>query len=313
MILIKPKFWDQKINFLTIFLLPLSLIFIFIIFLKKKFTKSLRFKIPIICVGNIFLGGTGKTPISVFLAKEISKLGKKTVILRRYYKNHKDEYKFIKSKFKNLILNKNRISGLEIAEKSNFDVAILDDGLQDYRIRKNLSIVCFNQNQLIGNGFVLPSGPLRETLNALKNANIVIINGDKDKYFERKILNVNKKLEIFYSSYIPLNINEFKNKKLLAIAGIGNPENFFKLIEKNKLKLEKKIIFPDHYEFSKNEIQNIVDEATSKNCQIIMTEKDYFKVKHFKIRKIKFLKVLLKIDNQKMLLNKIKELYDKNN
>ena len=313
MILIKPKFWDQKINFLTIFLLPLSLIFIFIIFLKKKFTKSLRFKIPIICVGNIFLGGTGKTPISVFLAKEISKSGKKTVILRRYYKNHKDEYKFIKSKFKNLILNKNRISGLEIAEKSNFDVAILDDGLQDYRIRKNLSIVCFNQNQLIGNGFVLPSGPLRETLNALKNANIVIINGDKDKYFERKILNVNKKLEVFYSSYIPLNINEFKNKKLLAIAGIGNPENFFKLIEKNKLKLEKKIIFPDHYEFSKNEIQNIVDEATSKNCQIIMTEKDYFKVKHFKIRKIKFLKVLLKIDNQKMLLNKIKELYDKNN
>ena len=313
MMLTKPKFWSQKINFLTIFLLPLSLIFIFIIFLKKKFTKSLRFKIPLICVGNIFLGGTGKTPISVFLAKEISKLGKKTVILRRYYKNHKDEYKFIKSKFKNLILNKNRISGLEIAEKSNFDVAILDDGLQDYRIRKNLSIVCFNQNQLIGNGFVLPSGPLRETLNALKNANIVIINGDKDKYFERKILNVNKKLEIFYSSYIPLNINEFKNKKLFAIAGIGNPENFFKLIEKNKLKLEKKIIFPDHYEFSKNEIQNIVDEATSKNCQIIMTEKDYFKVKHFKIRKIKFLKVLLKIDNQKKLLNKIKELYDKNN
>ena len=313
MILIKPKFWNQKINFLTIFLLPLSLIFIFIIFLKKKFTKSLRFKIPIICVGNIFLGGTGKTPISVFLAKEISKLGKKTVILRRYYKNHKDEYKFIKSKFKNLILNKNRISGLEIAEKSNFDVAILDDGLQDYRIRKNLNIVCFNQNQLIGNGFVLPSGPLRETLNALKNANIVIINGDKDKYFERKILNVNKKLEVFYSSYIPLNINKFKNKKLLAIAGIGNPENFFKLIEKNKLKLEKKIIFPDHYEFSRNEIQNIVDEATSKNCQIIMTEKDYFKVKHFKIRKIKFLKVLLKIDNQKKLLNKIKELYDKNN
>ena len=311
--LTKPKFWNQKINFLTIFLLPLSLIFIFIIFLKKKFTKSLKFKIPIICVGNIFLGGTGKTPISVFLAKEISKLGKKTVILRRYYKNHKDEYKFIKSKFKNLILNKNRISGLEIAEKSNFDVAILDDGLQDYRIRKNLSIVCFNQNQLIGNGFVLPSGPLRETLNALKNANIVIINGDKDKYFERKILNVNKKLEVFYSSYIPLNINEFKNKKLFAIAGIGNPENFFKLIEKNKLKLEKKIIFPDHYEFSKNEIQNIVDEATSKNCQIIMTEKDYFKVKHFKIRKIKFLKVLLKIDNQKKLLNKIKELYDKNN
>ena len=93
-------------------------------------------------------------------------------------------------------------------------------------ILKNLSIVCFNENQLIGNGLVLPAGPLRESLNALKNAEIVLINGNKNKNFEEKILNINKNLDIFYSSYIPVNLNNFKNHKLIAIAGIGNPDNF---------------------------------------------------------------------------------------
>ena len=311
--LIKPKFWDKKIGFISILLIPLSLTFLFLIFLKKKFTKTRMFKIPIICVGNIYVGGTGKTPVSVVLANEFSKLGKEPVILRKYYESHKDEYNLIKNSFKNLIVNKSRIDALKELEKSNYDFVILDDGLQDYKIKKNLKIVCFNQNQLIGNGLVLPAGPLRENLSTLKEANIVIINGKKDKNFEDKILEINKKLEIFYSSYKPTNINQFKNKKLMAIAGIGNPENFFQLIEKNNLQITKKLIYPDHYKFSKNEIQNIINEAENKNWQIIMTEKDYFKIKDYKINKINYLKVMLVIDNKEKLISKIKELYDKNN
>ena len=79
---------------------------------------------------------------------------------------------------------------------------------------------------------MLPSGPLRESLNSLKEAHIVLINGKKNFEFEKKILKINPKLNIFYSKYIPNNINEFINKKLLAIAGIGNPGNFFELLEK---------------------------------------------------------------------------------
>ena len=313
MILKKPKFWDEKKSLASILLAPITIIILIVVFIKKKIVKTRKFNIPIICIGNIYLGGTGKTPVSIFLAKELSRLGKKPAILRKYYKNHNDEYNLIKDKFHNLVICKNRIDGLEKIDKSDSDIAILDDGLQDYSIKKNLKVICFNNNQKIGNGLLLPSGPLRENLNVLKETEIVIINGNRDKKFEQKILDVNKKIDIFYSTYKPININQFKNKKLLALAGIGNPENFFKLIEDNNLKIEKKLIFPDHYKFSKPEIQNIIDFSKKKNYEIIMTEKDYFKIKGLNIIEVNYLKISLEIDKKEVLLEKIKKLYDKNN
>ena len=159
-------------------MLPLSLLITIYIFLKKKITKTLKFKIPIICIGNIYVGGTGKTPLSIFLAKELLKLGKKAVILRKFYKSHKDEHELIKANLKDLIINKNRVLGVMEAEKHNYDLLIMDDGFHDYKI-ENLNILCFNSNQLIGNGFVLPAGPLRESLQAVKDAQIILINGKK--------------------------------------------------------------------------------------------------------------------------------------
>ena len=307
--LIKPKFWDNKIGMLAVILFPLSLLYNLIIFLKKKIVSVKKFKIPIICVGNIYIGGTGKTPISIFLANEIAELNKKSVILRKYYKNHQDEYELIRNNINNLIVNRSRVKGLLEAEKSNFDIVILDDGLQDYKIKKDFSIVCFNQNQLIGNGLILPSGPLRESLNALKDVDVIIINGEKNIFFEKKLLNINKNLDIYYSSYKPINIEEFKDKELLAIAGIGNPENFFQLLEKNGLKIKKKLVYPDHYIFSIREIENIIATAEKENYKIIMTEKDYFKVKYFKSNKINYLKTILNIENQEKLIAKINKLY----
>ena len=309
MMLIKPKFWDKKIGIISIILYPLSLIYLIIIYIKKKITKVHKFKIPIICVGNIYVGGTGKTPLSILLANEIQKLGKETVILRKYYDSHNDEYELIKNNFNNLIVNKKRIDGILKAERANYDIVILDDGLQEYKIKKNLNIVCFNEKQLVGNGLVMPAGPLRENLNNLKSSDVVIINGNKNKSFEEKILNINNKLKIFYSNYKPQNIEKFKNKKLFAIAGIGNPENFFQLIEDNDLSIKKKFIFPDHHKYSNNEILNIVDEAKKENCQIITTEKDYYKIKKFDI-KIEHIKIFLNIENKDILINKIKKLYD---
>ena len=306
----KPNFWDLKNSIFSILLLPFSLIVLISILLKKKFTKTIRFNIPIICVGNIYIGGTGKTPSSIFLAKELSALGKNPVILRKYYKSHIDEHRLIKKKFQNLILCQNREEGIREAEKSNFDTVILDDGLQDYKIKKNLNIVCFNQNQLLGNGFVIPAGPLRESLNALKNTHIILINGKKDPEFEKKILKINSNLEIFYSYFEPINIEKFKNKKLLAIAGIANPENFFKLLKENDLNIEKKLIFPDHYEFTKAEIKNIVEDVKNENLQIIMTEKDYYKIENFNIHEIEYLKLSLKIINKTRFIQSIRTFYD---
>ena len=170
----KPIFWKTK-NLISFLLFPFSLMVILIIYLKSKFIKSIKFKIPVICVGNIYIGGTGKTPLSIFLAEELRNKGKNPAIIRKYYKSHYDEHKMIKDKFKNLILNKNRTNGIYDAINNNFNLAILDDGFQDQKIFKKISILCFNQSQKIGNGMVIPSGPLRESFRALKNAQFVII------------------------------------------------------------------------------------------------------------------------------------------
>ena len=308
MMLSKPKFWDKKIGLFSTLLFPFSLITIFIVFLKKKLINKYTFKTPVICIGNIYIGGTGKTPASILFANEIAKLHRKPVIIRKYYKSHYDEHELIKNNFKDFILSKNRFEAIKKVDKSEFDVVILDDGLQDYKIKKNLSIVCFNENQLIGNGLVLPSGPLRENLSALKDVEVVLINGKKNKSFEEKIYNINRNLKIFYSYYKPLNLEDFKSKKLFALAGIGNPNNFFRIIEENNLEIEKKFIFPDHYKFSKSEIQNIIQEAESKNAEIIMTEKDYFKINHYNLDKINYLKVALEIDGIDKLVNRINKI-----
>ena len=309
----KPEFWDKKNSLISLILAPFTLIVLLVIFFKKKITKSVKFNIPVICVGNIYIGGTGKTPTSIYLANELTKLSKNPAILRKYYKNHIDEHNLIRKNFKNLILDRNRVNGIAKAIEDNYDSVILDDGLQDYKIKKDLSIVCFNHNQLIGNGLVLPSGPLRENLSSLKNVDIILINGIKNIRFEKKILHINQNLKIFYSQYKPVNIKQFKNKKLLAIAGIGNPDNFFNLIKENNLNIKKQLAFPDHYLFTKPEIQNIIKEANNKNYQIIMTEKDYFKIKNFNLSKVEYLKVVLEINEKERFIKTITKIYDKKN
>ena len=251
------------------------------IILKKTFIQKVKFNIPVICVGNIFIGGTGKTPLSIHIARKLSENGKNPAIVRKYYKSHKDEHKMIISYYNKLILNLNRSKGIYEALEKSYDAVILDDGFQDYKIKKNLSIICFNSNQLIGNGYLFPSGPLRESLGSLRNANILIINGDKSLNFEQKILKIQKDLKIYYSNYKPLNIQEFKNKKLLAISGIGNPENFFKILKDNQMNIQKKMVYPDHYEFTKNEMLKITEYAKKNDVKYIALSSKAFNKNRF--------------------------------
>ena len=308
--LFKPKFWKSNKNFFTVLLIPLSLITWIYIILKKTFIQKVKFNIPVICVGNIFIGGTGKTPLSIHIARKLSENGKNPAIVRKYYKSHKDEHKMIISYYNKLILNLNRSKGIYEAIEKGYDAAILDDGFQDYKIKKNLSIICFNSNQLIGNGYLFPSGPLRESLGSLRNADILIINGDRSLDFEQKILKIQKDLKIYYSNYKPLNIQEFKNKKLLVISGIGNPENFFKILKDNQMNIQKKMVYPDHYEFTKNEMLKIIEYAKKNDFQIVMTEKDYYKIKDFSLENIKYLKVKLEIEKEEEFIKNVMRAYD---
>ena len=307
--LYKPKFWNKK-NFLSILLFPISLIVQLFAFIKQKSVKSLNFNIPIICLGNIYLGGTGKTPLSIYLANELKKRGKNPVIIRKYYKSHKDEHSLIKKKIGFLILNTNRANAIKEAERKGFDSVILDDGFQDHKIKKDLNLICFNSFQLDGNGLVLPAGPLRESFDSLKRAHIVMINGEKNNSFEERIYKINKNIKIFYSKYDPINVQQFRQGKFIALIGIGNPENFLSLLSKIGVNIIKKYIVPDHYQFDKNEVSKIIQEAKDNDCKIILTEKDYYKVKDFSLERMVCLKVDLSIDEKENLLDTILKTYD---
>tara|TARA_B100000963_G_scaffold172701_1_gene150223 strand:- start:14526 stop:15452 length:927 start_codon:yes stop_codon:yes gene_type:complete len=299
--ILKPKFWGDKLNIFSILLLPISAIYLFLFFLKKKLTVSKKFEIPIICVGNIYLGGTGKTPLAIFIAKELKKESK-PVIIKKFYKNQKDEQELIKNNDIKLILNDSRKLALKNALQNNFNVAILDDGFQDFSINKKINIICFNSKQLIGNGMVIPSGPLRERLSSLQRAQIVVINGEKNENFEKKLLDISRNLKIYYSKYVPANIEMFSNKKLIAFAGIGSPDNFFNILEENNLDVRKKISFPDHYQYKKKDIDSLIEVTKESDYSLITTEKDFFRIKDLKIKNLNYLKLNLEIiDKDKFL------------
>ena len=164
-------------------------------------------------------------------------------------------------------------------------------------INKDLNIICFNEKQLVGNGMTLPSGPLREPFSSLKRCQIVIINGSANLEFEKKIKNISNNISIYYSRYLPTNIQNLKNQNILAFAGIGNPENFFSLLEESDLRIKKKISFPDHYNYSLEELNEFISFSLKHNLKIVTTEKDYFRIKHFHLPQIDYINVQLEISN----------------
>ena len=294
----KPKFWHKKNSLLSFLLFPLSLLLLFLINLKKILETKKTFSIPVICVGNIYIGGTGKTPLCIELAEILKKLNKKAAIIKKFYKIHDDEFKLIESKKIKLFRNPSRALSIKKALVDQFDCVILDDGFQDKSIVKDLNIICFHGEQLVGNGMTLPSGPLREPLSSLKDTQIIVINGSVNEVFEKKIKAISSDVSIYYSEYLPTNLRKFENQNLLAFAGIGNPNNFFNILEKNKLQVVKKISFPDHYDYSIKELNDLIDFAMKKNLKIITTEKDYFRIKHHKFLQIQCLQVKLEIKNK---------------
>ena len=304
----KPKFWDKnQISFFPILLFPISLLIKVLSFFKRSFTKTHQCSIPIICVGNIYVGGTGKTPLCIEIFSILKNLNMNPVFIRKKYDSFQDEAD-LQEQVGPVYQNKKRTDAVKEALQNKANVAILDDGFQDFSINKNLSIVCFNEKKWIGNGLVIPSGPLRESLSALKRASCVVINGKKNMDIENKIFNENKEAKIFYTQYKPQNINEFKNNKIIAFAGIGNPENFFYLLKDHKENIVETIKFPDHHQYSENELENLLSKIKENNTILLTTEKDYFRILESYRKNIKFLKIKVEIENKSQFIEEIKKI-----
>jgi len=307
----KPKFWDYpRPNLLSYILLPLTLPLIvnnFLLSLKKHKEKIYRPKK--ICIGNIYIGGTTKTPLTIKIYQILNKLNIKASTIKKFYKSHYDEQKMLSEKTI-LYCEKSRIQALKKAIQDNIAVAVFDDGLQDKSINYDLKIVCFNDVKWIGNGFLIPAGPLREKINSVSKYDVAFINGNKKDKSKLKLLlkKYNAHIEIFESSYKAININEIDiDEEYIIFSGIGNPESFRQTLIDNEIRIAKEIIFPDHHKYTQRDIDDIRFQAKRLNSKILTTEKDYIKIKSNKNNDIKYLKVELDIKNEDKLVDYLKK------
>ena len=298
----KPKFWDRRghISLFAILLLPLSILAIIKNYYENEKIKKNFYDLKTICVGNIYIGGTGKTPLVYNLANHFKKRFR-TFIIKKNYSSQLDEKKLLETKHK-VIFEKTRELSIAKAEKEKAEVLIFDDGLQEKRINYDLKIVCFNSSKLDGNGFIIPAGPLRESLNSIKDYDVILINGDhkkESKNFINKVKKINPDIKIFTGKYVPKDYSKLKKKKFIIFSGIGNPHTFSDTLKSLKIKFNRYEKYPDHYDYKDSDLDKLKNLAKKNNCKLLTTEKDYFRIKKTFRKDISFLKVELSVDQEK--------------
>jgi len=307
----KPKFWDyKKPNLIAYLLTPLNFIFkINNIILNNKSKKKYQ-NIKTICVGNIYVGGTGKTPTVIKLYEIFKNTKLKVSTAKKFYSDQKDEHVILENRSE-FITSDNRKKVVQKAIKENYELLIFDDGLQDKLIDYDFKLVCFDSKNWIGNGLLIPSGPMRETIDSLKKYDAVIIKNIDKKSGQNEIYEsinkVNPKIKIFNSFFKIKNKDEFNlNDKFLIFSGIGNNNSFREILIKNNFNVVEEIVFPDHFNYKTRDVLNLVKVAENKNIKIITTEKDYVKIPKNLRAKINFIKIDLEILEQKQLTELIK-------
>ena len=307
----KPYFWDlAKPNFISYLLIPFTLILILRNFFCSFRKKNKSQKIKTICVGNIYVGGTGKTPLVIKIHEVLKKLKKKVAAVKKDYSDQKDEQLLLKKKT-SLIITKSRFKAIQQGIKKKYNVLVFDDGLQDANIEFDLKIACFKSKNWIGNGQLIPAGPLREKISSLKKFDAIFLNGNLENFenIKMQIHEVNSKIEIFRSFYKISNINNYDLKsKYLIFSGIGNPFDFKNILLENNFVIVKEMIFPDHYKYDYKDFKKIQDIAREKSLKILTTEKDYMKIPDEFKKKINFLAIDLIIEDEMKFLNFLKKI-----
>ncbi len=338
---LKAVYTRNIISPVYVLLWPLLLILSFLYFLsinlirlfyQIKILKSYKPRAKTISVGNITLGGSGKTPIAEYLALLLSPRKRRPAILLRGYKKPKnikglglpdyylmgDEACMLKQNLKNsagVFSSDDRLSEAEsIDEEAFFDTIILDDGFQHWRIKRDLDIVAIDAVNPFGNGLILPLGPLRETLGALNRADIFCLTRCDEaktetlKILESKLKKINPKAAIIKSIHAPeyfydaltgekLDLREVYAKKVVLIAGLANPFSFSSAMKKLDAEIASEIFFDDHHEFSSKEICDVLAKAERLKADfVVTTQKDIVRWQNWFIdNKPKVVVIVLKI------------------
>lgn len=307
-------------SLISYLLFPLSLIYAIILIIRRLIYFSFPFlkyqsTIPLLCIGNISSGGTGKTPFTIFLVKLLQKMGYKIAIITRGYKGDFENNNTLISDFNNvfdcaknagdeaylmsqalpntpIIAGRNRIQSIKMLESQfpHLDYIVLDDAYQYLKLVYKKNFILFNGVSPLGNGFTLPAGILREPLINAFYADFFVYNGYSEipvslNSFRIPILKVNYKITSFVNKdNVTLNINELKNKNLALMSAIGIPKSFELTVKNAGLDFQEHFIYPDHYNFDNlTELDILNNQLKAKNIDyLLITEKDQAKLTHIK-------------------------------
>ena len=288
-----PKFWySKKDTFYSTVLYPFSLLFRFGTKLRNIISIKTNAPIPIICIGNIVVGGAGKTPVAIKIGNLLIKSGYKPHFISKGYAGLIKESALVEpwhspasvgdesillSEIAPTWIGNDRIKSSFLAKNNGADCLIMDDGFQNPSIEKNFSIIVINAEQEFGNKRVMPSGPLRESIKrGLSRTNLVIIIGD---ITEDLINYIPSQIPIFNANFDIKENNEiFKGKQITAFAGIAFPEKFFNSLRKQGGKIVKEISYSDHYIYNENDLLSLAENANKTNSILVTTRKDFVRI-----------------------------------
>lgn len=303
----KTPNWFLKKNIIAYALCPLSGLYYIFSSVVFKLRKCYQYKSrrPVICFGNILAGGVGKTPI----VRNVAKFFDAPVVMRGYKKSKDTDFIGDEAKMLSndgiLVHVGDRTSNLILLDKQKSNTPIImDDGFQNSSIKKDISVLVFDQSIGFGNGFILPAGPLREPKSAIRRADAVIVI-KREKTAPDFALPVG--MPVFFAKNSEICPYD-KDEQVIAFAGIGYPEKFFNSVPVNII---EKYTFPDHYQYSEAEIKDLIKDAKSKNAKLLTTEKDWVRLPKWAQKQIQFSKLNTEIEES--FYNWIKERINENN
>lgn len=314
--------------FFYVFLGFFSWVYVLGGFLKKRRVRPVFLKIPVICVGNVNVGGTGKTPTCLALWDVLSEISKESTghFLTRGYKGylkgpvevdlkvHKsdavgDEPLLLAQKSKTWVSKSRKAGGLE-AQKRGAGHIIMDDGLQNEELHKDLSLIVVDGHFGFGNQHVFPLGPLRESLKkALQRAQGIVLIGE-DLYGVQSLLSsLAPSLPLIKAHLRPSLQSKrmLQGKKVVGFAGIGFPEKFYKTLEGMEAEILGFYSFPDHYVYKKEDLEKLYHAAQESGSILVTTQKDYVRLPFWFQKKVHGVSVALDFENKESLVQLLKE------
>lgn len=284
------------------FLLPLTPVYCALNTIQRWKSRNYHPKLPckIIVVGNITVGGTGKTPLVIHLVNLLKEAGYKPAIITRGYGGKAttwpqsvtaesdprlvgDEAVLMATRTQAPVYAgaDRLLSVSKLCQEHDCDVVISDDGMQHYKLPRDILITVIDGSRLLGNGWCLPAGPLRERKQRLASSDILVVNGDiEDDSFDDRIISpwfgmaLKGQMLSQLNSSQEISVKDFKTRKVHAVTGIGNPNRFFKVLEQLGFQIRQHS-FPDHHDFSAEDLQFDDD------LPVVMTEKDAVKCMNF--------------------------------